>query len=311
MISAEESRDQLEAMLRQESKYYQCVDYLDTEEPELVCSPLHVVEECALLVTDIRHIPVQPKEDKLLQSPSKVNKFPSPHTSANDLYAMTESLRSSSSSRPAVELSYIHSWRHQMLEWAYTVAESFSVDREVVAVAFSILDRYVAIELEREEESPISREDFTLYAMVSMYIAVKNIVPFRKLTVDTIMDMSRGFYSARDVISKEQDILTSLNWHVNPPTVIDFCRLYMRLFPGRLPFEVEAIGQYIAELALDDVYFIAKSSSRVALATVLLATQRSGVSVKHTHGFLQNLRGTVNIESSEFDSIHRRLDCLC
>ena len=323
MISFEDSRVQLEAMVRQENRFYRCADYLEVDEPEPVYSPLHVVAECALLVTDVRSALREDVQAKnILQSPSRVNKFPSPtrspNTSFNDIYSLSESIPQpnrpprSRSKRPSVELSFLHSWRHQMLDWAFTVANIFGLDRDVVTVAFSILDRYVSFEMETDDDVPISRKDFQLYSMTAMYIAVKNVVPVRKLTMDTLVDMSRGGYTAEEFTSKERDILFALDWHLNPPTVIDFCRQYMRLFPGSQSsmFEVEECCRYIAEMALDDVYFISKSSSTVALAIFLLAMQRVEAYMGETHNFLENLKGSVSIQSGEFNSITGRLECL-
>jgi hypothetical protein len=320
----EDARDQLEAMILQQEKYYQCVDYLEVDEPEPMRSPLHVVFECALLVTDVATNKKDPQSTPT-KSPTKVTKISSPSSSLIDLYSVSQSssstqlsnhFNSSCSSRPATELSYLGPWRIQMLSWAYTATETFNIDREVVPVAFSILDRYVAMEMKSEDGCPIRREDFQLFSMVSLYIAIKTLIPFRKLTVDTMIDMSRGFYTEEDVTLAELDILKALDWHVNPTTVIDFCRLYMRLLPSRQQeFScggIEATCQYLAELALNDVYFLSKPASLVALATTLIAIQRSGTTtLNETQGFLANLRGLVNIQSSEFDSILRRLELLC
>lgn len=302
----ESSRDHLEAMVRQEEKFYQCGDYLEVDyQPEPV-SPLHVIEQCSLLVTDVRSEP-QPEIDSL-RSPAQANEFPSPRTSFCDLPSFSEA---KTASRPPIELAFLDSWRQQMLDWAFSVTETFSIDREIVEVAFSIVDRYLWIELERDQNFSVCREDFQLYCMVSMYIAIKALVPVRKLTVDTLIDMSQGFYSAEAIIFQEQQMLTTLDWHVHPPTVMDFCRTYMTLFPRSLSHEIEENCHFIAELSLGDVFFLSKASSLVALATILLVIQRCGVSVDDTHGFLENVRGLINIQSNEFDSIYRRLECLC
>jgi hypothetical protein len=324
LSTTKDARDQLEAMVRKQDKYYQCVDYLQVDEPEPMRSPLHVVFECALLVTDVT-TNKKDQQSTPTKSPIKATNISSPSSSMIDLYSVSQSSSStqlsnhsndSCPSRPATELSYLGPWRHQMLNWAYAATETFNIDREVVPVAFSILDRYVSMEMKSEDGCPIRREDFQLFSMVSMYIAIKTLIPFRKLTVDTMIDMSRDFYTEEDITLAELDILKALDWHVNPTTVIDFCRLYMRLFPSRQQElscgGVEAMCQYLAELALDDVYFLSKPASLVALATTLIAIQRSGTTTPNeTQGFLANLRGLVNIQSSEFDSILRRLECLC
>mmetsp|Transcript_132438 Transcript_132438/g.197366 ORF Transcript_132438/g.197366 Transcript_132438/m.197366 type:complete len:314 (+) Transcript_132438:93-1034(+) len=311
MMTLEDATDYVGAMIRQERKFYRCSDYLDADEPGPVVSPLHVVFECANLVTDVRGPPASEKEASLLRSPTRVSNFPSPRSSFSDLgTAVTDTYSSRSSSRGQTELSFISSWRHQMLDWASTVTLTYNVDRETIPVAFSILDRYLAVELASHQE-PIDREDFQLFAMVSMYIAIKILVPFRKLALETLIDMSRGFYTAEDVTATEQDILVALDWHLHPPIVMEYCRCFMKLFPSELPSEVEETCAYISEMALDDTYFISKPTSLVALAAMLVAAHRHNISLNLTQGFLENLMGHMDVHSAEFDAILRRMEVLC
>jgi hypothetical protein len=311
MMTLEDCTDCISAMIQQERKFYQCPDYLDADEPGPAVSPLHVVFECASLVTDVREPPASEKDASLFRSPTRISRFPSPRSSLNDLEAAADTYSSkSSSSRAQTELSFMSSWRNQMLDWASTVTQTYNVDRETIPVAFSIFDRYLAVELSSHEE-PITREDFQLFGMVSMYIAIKILVPFRKLAVETLIDMSRGFYSAEDVTGTEQDILATLDWHLHPPIVMEYCRYFMRMFPDELPPEVEETCTYISEMALDDTYFISKPISLVALATMLVAAHWHKFSLNLTQEFMNNLDGILNVQSSEFDDILRRMEVLC
>jgi hypothetical protein len=85
----------------------------------------------------------------------------------------------------------------------------------------------------------------------------------------------------------------------------------MGFFPEALSDEVESTCQYMTELALEDGYFVSKSASLVALATILLAAHHAGIPMSETERFLENLQGLVNFQGSDFDAISRRLDCLC
>ena len=199
-----------------------------------------------------------------------------------------------------------------MLEWAYGLASTYFLDREIVAVAFHLLDRYIASEVFSTDPDvagiPLDQEDVQLYAMVCMSIAIKAFVPYRKLTVHCIIDMSRGFYTKEHIIESELEILTALEWHVNQPTVMDYCRLYWNLFPKSLKSKrMNASCQYLAEVALDDAYFISKPHSLIALAAVLLAAQRLGVGVAETDSFLQNVPEVIT-NTLEFDVLLRRLE---
>mmetsp|Transcript_57615 Transcript_57615/g.161617 ORF Transcript_57615/g.161617 Transcript_57615/m.161617 type:complete len:351 (-) Transcript_57615:180-1232(-) len=339
-VHHEFSRDQLSVMLLQEEKFYQCEDFLSIHElePMMKDSPLHnIVAECAMIVTDVRPPISTPKSpswaqsgnsNRLIHSPTTVNRFP-PSTSHIEgsstgtrmgqcvIPSSSQSNMSSADRTPlhAMEAACLLGWRREMLAWAYSVTDTYHLDREVVAATFHLLDRYIASEVlctPDYAEAPINREDFQLYAMVCMYIAIKAFVPIRKMTVGCIIEMSRDFYTEQHIVEAEMEILGALGWHVNKPTVMDFCRLYWDLFPIASNEEMtQASCQYLAELALADGYFISKPTSLVALATVLLASQRLGVSLQDTEGFLENLQGLVSVKASDFDALSRRLENLC
>ena len=328
------ARDQLSVMIQQQEKYYRCEDYLHAHELEPIEAhdPLHVVTQCAMLVTDVPSpAPSSPAgiwqrySNSSVRSPSTVSKFP--RTSSNNFHHAaiqehgmeTSSWRSSESmfrksQLSASEAESLVEWRRQMIDWSYSLVDMYELDREVVAVAFHLLDRYVASEVlsaENYSEAPFDRDDFQLYGIVCLSIAIKALVPFRKLTVECIIEMSRGFYTKEHITEAELEILGVLDWHVNQPTVMDFCRLYLDLFPNSLNEDmVHASCQYLAEVALDDVYFISKPASLVALSAVLLATQRFGASCDEIQGFLQNLQGLISVHTSEFDGLFRRLETL-
>lgn len=203
-----------------------------------------------------------------------------------------------------------------MLEWAYGLASTYFLDREVVAMAFHLMDRYIASEVLSTDPdvagTPLDQDDVQLYAMVCLYIAIKAFVPYRKLTVDCIMDMSRGFYTEEHIIESELEILTALDWRVNQPTVMDYCRLYWNLFPKSVKSKrMNASCQHLAELALDNAYFISKPHSLIALAAVLLAAQQLEVSAADANYFLENVQDLVTGKTVELDVLLRRLESIC
>ena len=308
--SREDAKESIQALLRQEAISYHCTDYTNSGQERPICTPLHVVVECAKLVTDGWVGTPIDQDSLLMNSPSRVSDL-IPSGSIEDLYTMSEgSARSVTHAftNQEVELSCFSQWRHQMFHWACDVCESFSIDREILAIAFNILDRYVAVEV--KSEFAVSREDFQLFAMVSMYIAIKANLSFRKLAVETLIEMSRGYYTHEDIILTEKDILAALDWHINPTTVVGFCRLYLELFPCPIPSNLEATCNYMAELAVSDSYFVSKSNSSVALAVMLLAARREGVSLEETQQLVDNLQGLVNIYDSDFEATFRRLESL-
>jgi hypothetical protein len=299
-------RDNLEAMILLEKKFYHCEDYLETDQPEPTYSPLHAVAEMANLVTDIQFLDMNP----LFASSSKEggshknNKSVSPAGSVHDLYAMQMSRR-----RFTHELSMLSAWRHQMYSWTRIVISGLHLDRDTVAVAFSTLDRFLTIKMRDNDE--ISREDFQLYCMVSLYISAKTGASIRKLRLTSVVKISQGLFQAEQITAAELEILKALQWHVNPPTVMAFCKLYFYLYASEVPHRVYASCENLADLALADEFFISKAPSVIALCVVLLATQQTGMPLAESHGFLKNLQGLVRVQGDTFDSVFQRLECLC
>lgn len=201
-------------------------------------------------------------------------------------------------------------WRQQMLDWSYLVMDSFGIDRDVVAVSFNILDRYVAAET--KSNIPITREDFQLFSMTSLFIGVKLLESYpRKITADALVDMSRGFYAPEDILHTEQEILKSLGFYLNPTTAIGFCRIYWEMFPVPISFDFKAHCQTIAEAALSDTFFMTKKPSTIGLVAVLLAARAEGISNGVCEEFMSQVKDTVNMQcQDDFDAIYHRLELL-
>ena len=147
--------DRLEAMIRQEEKFYQCEDYLETtDQPETSYSPLHVVAEMASLVTDYRFVSTSEKDSSpIISSAQSV----SPSSSTADLSMLSHK---ATSRKSCFELPLVSTWRQQIHEWISSVVDVLQLDRDTTAVAFSILDRFMAVKSKKYEI--INSEDFQL-----------------------------------------------------------------------------------------------------------------------------------------------------
>jgi hypothetical protein len=233
--------DHIDALLQQEKKY-QCVDYINMPRTPKCSSKsdlVNLLEEVANVVTDKSFSSSTVEKSPSMASFQGVEEMNQPD--------MLEQLSSKD----------YRFWRSQMYDWSCLVCDTFSIDREVAAVSFSILDRYVAKE-DAESKNPITRSDFQLFSMTSLYLAIKILEPYpRKLGVEALVDMSRGFYSKEDITSTENDILTSLNWLVNPPTSLAFSRLYWELLPASDVTErMQHASAALTEMAIVDGFFL-------------------------------------------------------
>ena len=347
-------------MIFQEENNYKCPNYLSLDDNSIeasvsmpVPSLLQIVEEMASLVTDAgNELSLKTKGNYHCTSPG---------SSVCDIYGDFEGAQQTSLQQPIQEKSgkwqqclqkqrLLHrsfqetlsfsSWRHRMLDWGYEVCVTFKIDSSVLEIAFNILDRYIALAISSDGtfgNLPLTREDFQLFSMVSIYIAIKVFNRTQTLELRDLIEMAQGYYTKIDITTTECDILEALNWHVNPPKVIDYCHIYLSLFPQHhykqcrkstnslassgLPsnsmtekYMLECKCKSMVGIVLDDAFFVDKINSVIALAVVLLATDifrgcRRDAFALQT--FLRNIQGVVNIQKQEFDSIIQRLECSC
>jgi len=127
-------------------------------------------------------------------------------------------------------------WRRKLCEWCYEVVDHFSFDREAVSIAMDFLDRTVAAKVQTGEV--IGRRDYQLLAVTSLFMALKihgesdaSNGPRRKLRISSFVELSRGFFSVDAIQNTESEMLSLLNWRLNPPTHYRFVASILRLCP--------------------------------------------------------------------------------
>jgi len=277
-----------------------------------------MVEEFANVVTD--HAASTHRNTSSTDAAgSIVSKSPST-ASFNDVQDVDKMDVSSSSSNQSTQqqTESFRYWRQQMFDWACMVVDSFAIDRDVVAVSFNLLDRYMASELFCcSSNQDITRDDFQLFSMTCLYMAIKVLQPYpKKLGVEALVDMSRGFYTEKDIVATERDILTALSWHVNPTTALAFSGMFWSLVPlssssKAVPDDMRLTALTLCEIAVADSFFVSHRASLVGLAAVMIAARLHGFSDEKVHGLLANLEDIVCIQdNSELGTIYRQLELL-
>ena len=297
----EDTFDRLKVMLHQEEHLYCCPDYFAPNYrrnkvgvKQSIPTPLHVIEECAKLVTDLTFADSDPAKQAMV----------SPH----DVRSRTDSSKSSEPvSLPKVspEIHLIPSWRSQMCSWAYTVVDTFGFSRTIVAICFDMLDRYLAKECLREVS--LTRQDFQLLSMTCLYLAVKFHESGGKLCIDTLMDMSRGFFAMEDFEDAELDILEALEWRLSPPTAHCFLMEFQSLYPMGFSSEWEFSCLELLEVAVADAYFVPLKDSQVALAAILVTATKFNVPQEELEVFCEVIRSIVDAKDEQFIGIYAYL----
>lgn len=197
--------------------------------------------------------------------------------------------------------------REKMVEWSYRILDHFHASRDIVAIAFSYLDKFVDL-------CSCDRSAFKLAAMTSLYMATK-LFNGREISVTSLAQLSRGEFDAAHIIEMEQIILKTLNWRLHPPIVQCFINALYGLLPSPSTPVSRAIHQratFFAELALFDYSFVTEPRSVIALAALLNAMEgmdETVVSKADQTRFVETLRDSLKIDHSEdkVDSIRNRL----
>mmetsp|Transcript_631 Transcript_631/g.1164 ORF Transcript_631/g.1164 Transcript_631/m.1164 type:complete len:377 (-) Transcript_631:122-1252(-) len=164
--------------------------------------------------------------------------------------------------------------REQIVEWSFRVVDYFRIDREVVAVSLSMLDRFLAI-------CECDRSTFKLAATTTLNLSVKLLHPCKLGELGILSDLSRGEFDMHDVACMERHILQLLQWKLHPPTPIAFSTLLLDYIFSHQSLNLSAtdvddlydISSFFTELALCDYYFVGVAPSSIALASVVNALE--------------------------------------
>jgi len=159
-------------------------------------------------------------------------------------------------------------WREKIVEWCFQVVDHCDMDRDLVFIAMSFFDRYLS-------RYSVDETLTQLVAMTCLYLAVK-VHSSKKISISSIVSLSRGFFRLDQVVKMEMCIMKSLNWYLNPPTPSTFVDI---LHPMMLELtededsmaEIKDLAKYLLELSVCDGYFINKNPSLIAHAAITAA----------------------------------------
>ena len=164
--------------------------------------------------------------------------------------------------------------REQIVEWSFRVVDYFRIDREVVVLSLSFLDRFLAT-------CQCDRATFKLAATATLNLAVKLLHPCKLGDLGILSDLSRGEFDMYDVSDMEKHVLTSLQWSLHPPTPIAFstllldfmfCDHSLKMTSADID-DLHDISAFFTELAVCDYYFVSVSPSAISVACIINALE--------------------------------------
>jgi hypothetical protein len=164
----------------------------------------------------------------------------------------------------------------------------------------SHLDRYLS-----SYPSPVDKNMFQLLAMTCLYLSIKLneykhlLIPGSKSSMDTILQLSRGFFTLKEMEKMEYNILQRLQWHVHPPTPQCFVKHFLFVLSME-DAETHDLAQFMAELSVMDYFFVSYKPSEVAIAALLNAMDRL------SSGSTQYMLFTAQTSMFDYDSSNIR-----
>lgn len=197
--------------------------------------------------------------------------------------------------------------REKMCEWSYRVCDHFQTGREIVAVSFSYLDRFV-------DKCSCDRSAFKLAAMTTLYMANKVYGGSSALTISALAELSRREFEMSHISEMEVIILQTLAWRLHPPTIqcfIDSFYHYISLpSNGSMSSAVYRRAIFFAELALYDYAFASKDRSLVAIASLMNAMEgMDNITIDQQNSFLDVINSTFDLKytADTVEGIRNRL----
>lgn len=181
-------------------------------------------------------------------------------------------------------------WRSKVVQWAFNVADHFGISREVVSVAMSIFDRYLAT-----QGNVCSGNMVLLTSLTTLHLAIK-LHETTRIKSSVLANLSRGQFDTSHIEEMEMKILAALSWKLNAPTQLGFIHEFLAFLPDEVTpaerKEVYELSKYLTELTVCETTFVQRQNSVLALAAirnVLESMNFCRVSIEGRETFLRTI----------------------
>lgn len=207
-------------------------------------------------------------------------------------------------------------WRRRMIVWNYSIATTCKYEKETVEMAVSIVDRFVAVQTELLTQA----HRYQVACMASLYIAAKIQEP-QCLAPDQMETLSGGRLRAYNIEDMEREILTAIQWRVNPPTATAFCRTFLDLVPSSMVPDRQTVLDIVEshiQVAIVDEYFLSVDASSLGFASLMNALQcvHGDSNLSQFFGYFSkallndDFKHSIQHTSPEVDRLRRKLRAL-
>ncbi len=200
--------------------------------------------------------------------------------------------------------------RTTMVDWCYSFIDVCQFDRENVAIAMEMVDRFLSKSSEESEAVLRDRMKFQLLTMTSLYVTFKTYGR-TALAIDFISSISQDLYTVQEIEAMEWTLLNELSWCISAPTCVHMAHHILTLISMQVPLDkptrkfIRDEMNYQAEYIVRDYYFVTQRPSTMAIATMLNALDLLS---KRQRNCRNICRALVTVMNDEFDSIEKILD---
>jgi len=202
------------------------------------------------------------------------------YTSCDYLHSPDPSSSQSSSSPDGMPTRVTPSDRMMIVDWCYSVINKVQLNRETVALAMEMVDRFLSkpSSILSASRALHDRRQYQLIVVTALYIAVKTLEPTHVMNSQLFSDVSQGMYSVQDIERMELNILQGLEWRVCAPTSIQMAYHILSLILPHANTMDDATRAFVldevrfqTEFAVRDYYFAMQRPSTVAMAAIFNA----------------------------------------
>jgi hypothetical protein len=191
-------------------------------------------------------------------------------------------------------------WRELIVSWFYIVADAFQMCHNVVTAATYYLD--VAL----EEGLVASRLEYQLVSLTAFQLAIK-LYELKVFPLTDLIKLSKDSdFKESDIMDKERELISVLNWYLHPPTSNCFLEIYIMLLPSedQVPAEVQstirAASEKLLQIATCRSEFFNFPPSILAYAAVLNVLDRLNFDVPlcQVQAFVLSVQHSLKLTSN-------------
>lgn len=170
--------------------------------------------------------------------------------------------------------------RTKLVDWCYKVIDLFKLEREVVAMAMNMVDRFLSKSdtCDLAYKALYDRFHFQLLTMTALYVVIKT----KNMTVigsKLFSIISCDLYSISDIEAMEWSLLQGLSWYISAPTSVQIANYILKVLSTHPAIQLQRQTwaailnevHYQSEHAVRDYHFVTQRPSSVAVAAIFNA----------------------------------------